>query len=205
MFKQCLLLVLLIACLSACGPHSTTSGGGGGGYDTIPDHPNQDSARAGKLNSEGMAQLDQGQRDDAEQTFKAAIQADLTFGPAHNNLGKVYYAQKRFYLAAWEFEYAAKLMPHRPEPRNNLGLVYEAVGKLNDAVNAYQQATDLEPDNTEPLGNLARAMLRRGDKGPEMRQLLTHLLMRETRPDWRQWAEQRLALMGSETTPPTQY
>lgn len=68
----------------------------------------------------------------------------------------------------------------------------------------FRAVADLEPDNPEPLGNLTRARLRRGDKGQDMRQLLTHLLMRETRPDWRQWAEQRLALMGSEITSPPQ-
>jgi hypothetical protein len=35
-------------------------------------------------------------------------------GPAHNNLGIVYYRQKKYYLAAWEFQYAAKLMAYSP-------------------------------------------------------------------------------------------
>ncbi|MHB1158379.1 MAG: hypothetical protein ACYC26_16260 [Phycisphaerales bacterium] len=46
----------------------------------------------------------------------------------------------------------------------------------------------MEPDNPELLGNFARARLRRGNKGRDMRQLLTDLLMKKTRPDWRQWA-----------------
>jgi hypothetical protein len=32
-------------------------------------------------------------------------------GPAHNNLGIVYYRQKKYYLAAWEFQHAARLYP----------------------------------------------------------------------------------------------
>jgi hypothetical protein len=41
-------------------------------------------------------------------------------GPAHNNLGIVYYRRKKYYLAAWEFQYAARLMayhgPHGQDP-----------------------------------------------------------------------------------------
>ena len=42
----------------------------------------------------------------AEKLLKQALTADIGYGPAHNNLGKVYYHRQNFYLAAWEFEYA---------------------------------------------------------------------------------------------------
>ena len=115
-------------------------------------------------------------------------------GPAHNNLGKVYFRQGKMYLAAWEFQYAMKLMPNQPEPPNNLGLVFEAAGKLDDAAESYGKAVAREPDNIDALGNLARAP-RRGDKDAEVRDLLNELVLKDTRPEWVAWARDRLATL----------
>ena len=137
--------------------------------------------------------------------FQTALSADLFFGPAHNNLGTVYLRQQKYYLAAWEFQYAEQLMPHQAEPRNNLGLVYEAVGKLDDAANSYEQALDLEPENPRIAGNLARVYIRGNRTDDKTRKLLESIVMKDTRPDWIAWARERLALMGAArpTTTPT--
>ena len=99
---------------------------------------------------------------EAEQCLHQSLLADVSFGPAHNTLGKLYFDQKKFYLAAWEFEYAMKTMPNRAEPVNNLGLVYEMVEQTDEAVVHYQKAVDLEPGNPQYVGNLIRARIRRG-------------------------------------------
>jgi Flp pilus assembly protein TadD len=143
--------------------------------------------------------MDQGNYPAAETELKAALAADVMHGPAHNNLGKVYYHDKKLYLAAWEFQYAAKLMPNVPEPRNNLGLVFESAGKLDDAIGSYDEARQMEPDNVQILGNLARARVRRGDNDESTRELLRQLVLRETRPDWANWARERLELMNRST------
>ena len=165
-------------------------------YKTVRDMPNRDNAKAREGNVLAIALLYEGRFEEAEAQLKKALAADVTFGPAHNNLGKVYYHQNKFYLSAWEFQNAIKLMPHHPEPRNNLGLVLEAVGKLDDAISLYGEALDLQPDNPHMLGNLARARLRRGDRGDTIRQILGDLIMRDTRSDWVNWARRRLALLG---------
>ncbi|MEM1108929.1 MAG: tetratricopeptide repeat protein [Planctomycetota bacterium] len=131
--------------------------------------------------------------DTAESLLREALTADVGFGPAHNNLGKVYFEQGKFYLAAWEFEYAIKLMPHHPEPRNNLALVLETVQRFDESIAQYEAALELQPDRPELLGNLARVKIRRGDSPQEIRQLLLDLILKDTRPDWRKWAEQELA------------
>ena len=184
--------ILTAAALSACiAPTSSARFD----YATVADNPSRDAERARQLNAKAAQLIKQQKYDQAERMLKNALTADISFGPAHNNLGKVYYHQSRYYLAAWEFQYAIKLMPHQPAPRNNLGLVFEHVGKLDDAVDAYQQALDLEPDNPHLLGNTARARLKRGDKGPDVRDLLSELTLKDTRPDWLKWARQKLALM----------
>ena len=84
-----------------------------------------DSRLARELTEKGLVAFDTGDLAEAERLFREAVDVDVAFGPAHNNLGKVYFELEKMYLAAWEFEYAIKLMPHHPGPRNNLGLVLE--------------------------------------------------------------------------------
>jgi Tfp pilus assembly protein PilF len=163
-------------------------------YQTVAADPHRDVERARDLNEQALKFLEAGKTAEAERKLKSALEADVTFGPAHNNLGRVYQGQGKFYLAAWEYQYAAQLMPERPEPKNNLGLVLESVGKLDEAIRSYHEAADLGPDDPRYLGNLARARVRHGDRGEDVRDLLARLVERETRPEWRQWAQQRLAL-----------
>ncbi|MCC6680510.1 MAG: tetratricopeptide repeat protein [Phycisphaeraceae bacterium] len=171
-------------------------------YETNPTGERGDTEEARTLNAVALEFLDQGELDKAEETLKQALTADVMFGPAHNNLGKVYYEQGRYYLAAWEFQYAVKLMPNHPEPRNNLGLVFEAVDRLDKAVAYYREALDLEPDNVEILGNLARARVTRGDRDTELRGLLADLIFKDTRPEWTGWARDKMAILGGPPSAP---
>ena len=87
-------------------------------------------------------------------------------------------------------------MPDSPRPKSNLGLVLEAVGKYDEAVESYEQALKLAPDNVEVIGNLARLLVRTGRKGDRTRELLGQVVMKDPRPEWTEWARERLALMG---------
>jgi tetratricopeptide (TPR) repeat protein len=198
---QILVLVGAVA-FSGHGCASETASKPKGGYETVKTPPRRDAPRAEELHTQALAAMDAGNHAEAERLFKAALDADVTFGPAHNNLGKLYYQQDKHYLAAWEFEYAIKLMPNQPEPRNNLGMVFEDVGKLDEAVAHYEQALTLERDNPQLIGNLARAHIRRGDRGDDVRDLLTEVVMKDRRPDWVSWAKEQLALMGGPTRRP---
>lgn len=164
-------------------------------YQTVGKDPRRDTEAARAENTRAVQAIEKGDYDKAEAALKRALTADIMFGPAHNNLGKVYYRQNKLYLAAWEFEYAAKLMTHQAEPRNNMGLVFEAAGKWNEAVDSYTQALTIQPENPEIIGNSVRARIRRGDNDPQVRQLLSKLVMLDTRPDWVSWARRKLALM----------
>lgn len=125
----------------------------------------------------------------AEQLLQEALIADVTFGPAHNTLGKIYYDQNKLYWAAWEFEYAINVMPHRAEPLNNLGLALEAAQLWDDAIMHYEQAVAMFPEDATYLGNLARAKVRRGDPLDEIEPMLKQLLFIDSRPEWRKWSE----------------
>jgi Tfp pilus assembly protein PilF len=165
-------------------------------YHTLGKDPRRDTDRARSLNDGAADAIRQGNYAEGEKRLRAALAADVLFGPAHNNLGKVYFAQKKLYVAAWEFTYAAKLMKHQPEPRNNLGLVFEASCKFDEAVAEYTAARKLESDNPEFLGNEVRARLRRGDHDAQVRELLDQLISVDTRPAWIEWARDRLTLLN---------
>jgi len=164
-------------------------------YRTRTDDPNRNTEKARAENGKAADLIEEANLEDAETALRAALAADLFFGPAHNNLGVVYFRQKAYYRAAWEFQYAAKLMPHSPEPRNNLGLVYEAVGQMGKAERWFDEALSLGPDNPELIGNLARVRVRSGRRDEGTRQVLQNLVLKDTRQEWVAWARQRLAVM----------
>ena len=95
-------------------------------------------------------------------------------------------------MAAWEFEYAAKLMPTSGEPLNNLGLIYERIGRFDEAVQRYEAAIAINPDNQEFASNLARLQVRREDVTPEIAHALHEVMFRDDRPEWRDWAGEQL-------------
>jgi Flp pilus assembly protein TadD len=194
----------IISCVLLTGGCAGASEGDKSGYETVASDPRRDEPAADGLNAEGVALMERNDFAGAEAKLKSALEADVMHGPAHNNLGKVYFHQGRLYLAAWEFQYAAKLMPSVPEPRNNLGLVFESAGKLDDAVSSYDEAMRLGPDNTQFIGNLVRARLRRGDRDDSVRDLLGQLVLRDTRPEWTRWARERLVQLGSPLANSTQ-
>jgi len=166
-------------------------------YRTIQVNPGRDTEAAKEANRAGLDHLAGGRLEQAAEAFERALSADVEFGPAHNNLGKVYYRQEDWYRAAWEFEYAGKLLPRHAEPRNNLGLVLERAGELDRAVNCCRDAVGLEADRIEYRANLVRALVRRGDRTREVRSRLRQLLEEDSRPEWRAWAKKQQIRMDS--------
>ena len=128
----------------------------------------------------------------AEEHLQQALVADVTYGPAHNTLGMLYLKQRKLYLAAWEFEYANKLMPERFEPLFNLALVYESADKLDRAIEYASMAFSMDPRNPNVLETLIRTRLRNGDPVEEVRPLIQVVLFYESRPAWVCWATEQL-------------
>ncbi len=165
------------------------------GYTTIAVDPQRNTEAARLHTIRGLESLEKSDYDEAEKHFKAALLQDVYFGLAHNGLGTVYYRRSQYYLAAWEFQYAATYMPNRPEPRNNLGRTLEASMKYKNAARWYEKALELSPDCAEVIGNLARIYVRENRKDSRTRELLEQLVMKDIRPEWTQWARLRLLSM----------
>lgn len=168
-------------------------------YRTIRTSPLRDTDAAQKANDQGLTHLDAGELYQAEEAFKRAIQADVDFGPAHNNLGKLYFLKRKFYLAAHEFDDAIQLMPNHAAPHNNLGLTLLEAGKFDDAVDSLRRAVNLEPLQMDYQANLARALVERGDQSEELITLLHAIAARDERVPWRIWASHQLGTYGVDT------
>lgn len=171
-------------------------------YQTIEANPRRNTERAERQHHKALKiirrHLDRrhfhADLHEAEDHLQQALVADVTYGPAHNSLGVLYLWRRDLYLAAWEFEYAQKLMPESCEPLYNLGMVYEQADKLDQAIEYYQMALDIQPTNPHVLGNLARARIRYGDPIEAVRPLLEELRFADKRPDWLAWAAEQLGL-----------
>ena len=162
-------------------------------YQTIKATSTRNSEAAAKYNRQGATALSKGKSEKAEKLFKKSLLKDVDFGPAHNNLGRIYFDQGKNYLAAWEFEYATTMMPGRSEPYNNLGMVMERVGKMEQAIEAYETANALRPNHPEIVGNLTRAWWTHDQKNERTRELMEQLVFIDTRPTWVAWAKEQLA------------
>ncbi|MFA6135160.1 MAG: tetratricopeptide repeat protein [Phycisphaerae bacterium] len=165
-------------------------------YETPVSGDHRNSDLASELCAKAAKLIKQDQLPAAERELKMALTADAFFGPAHNNLGMVYYQQQKYYLAAWEFQYAAKLMPTKAEPKNNLGMVFEAVGRRDEAARNFEEALALDDDCVDAITNLASIYVRQNRKDEKTRALLNDIVLKDTRPEWTDWARQQLALMG---------
>ena len=187
-FKVCAFpaafMILVLGCSSS--PSSRT-------HRVLQTVPIADTEAAQDRNRSAIKAMRRGDAEAAEELLLEALGADRDYGPAHNNLGTLYLEQGQLYLAAKSFERAAQLMPHHPEPRNNLGLVMEHARRFDESIEHYQTALQMHAENYEVLGNLVRARLHRGDPLAEVRPLLRELVLIERRPEWRRWAEAKLA------------
>lgn len=168
-------------------------------YETVSGNPNYDTklaeaehGKALKLIKKDDKKCKPAKLEEAETHLQKALLADVTYGPAHNTLGIVYFRQHKLYMAAWEFEYAAKVMPDRFEPPYNLGQVYEAAGKMDMALSYYDEALALAPNEPSVIGSTAAAQLKQGRTVDEIRPLLEKLVFHDNRPDWVQWAQDEL-------------
>ncbi len=177
----------------------------------MSEQPSEKAERAKELNRQGLEALRNRDWSEAEDLFSAALAIDVNYGPAHNNLGQIYLQRHQLYLAAWEFEFAANLMPARNESHVNLGLVYETAGQLENALDHYQIAHQIQPTDPQALGNLARVSVKLDRDPARVHWLLNELIMHDNRRHWVHWAKDLLAtryrmpvqLAAAETPGPT--
>ena len=165
--------------------------------DVVSVEVQLDTQRARELNAEGIDALMAGDTQRANQLFSSALEADQTFGPAWNNLGRICFDAQNYYAAALKFQKAAEFMPEHGDPPNNLGLVMEAAGRTEDAISYFETAVSINGNNPVYLANLIRVRLQRGDPPEMLRAEIHQLRFVEHRPEWRDWVNDHVNLFDN--------
>jgi len=107
------------------------------------------SAEALRLNTLGVAHMNQGKSADAEKLFEQALAVDPKFGGARLNLGIASLAQQKLEHARAALEQATKELPNDPYAWYNLGLAYKDSAEPEKAIEAFRQVEKIVPDEPD--------------------------------------------------------
>jgi tetratricopeptide (TPR) repeat protein len=97
-------------------------------------------------NKVGINELQMARFTEARRDFEHAIKIDRQFADARNNLGVIYYLQKKYGAAIKRYEDAIKLRQDSASFYSNLGAAYFSKKEYVKASMAYNQALQLDPD-----------------------------------------------------------
>lgn len=188
---------VFVSCAVGCNSGGTGSGGGRWGSVGSPYAPlsesSRDTVRAQQLTQQA-AELISKDPVKAEKLLREALTADITYGPAHNDLGVIELNRGQWYEAASEFEWARKLMPGHPDPRMNLALVFERAGRVDEALATYKTALEVYPNHIPSVQALTRLQVRSDRRDEQTNGFLTEIALAGETPKWREWAQQQLAM-----------
>jgi tetratricopeptide (TPR) repeat protein len=102
-----------------------------------------------RLNTLGVAYLNQGKAADGQKYFEQALAADPGFAVARMNLGIALLAQQKMEQARAALEEAAAKLLDNPHAWYNLGLVYKDAGEPAKAIAAFQHVEKIAPEEPD--------------------------------------------------------
>ena len=105
--------------------------------------PHHNSAEAYRLNTLGVAYMNQQRPADAQKLFEQSLTADANFEVARLNLGISLLAQQKLEAARTALAAAAEKLPQDPYAWYNLGLVYKDLGDAEKGVGAFMHVTQI--------------------------------------------------------------
>ncbi len=100
-------------------------------------------ANAYRLNTLGVAYMNQQRPADAQKYFEQALEAAPKFAVARLNLGISLRAQQKLEAARAALEAAAQQLPKDAYAWYNLGLVYKDLGETEKGIAAFQHVTEI--------------------------------------------------------------
>ncbi len=107
------------------------------------------SSEALRLNTLGVAHMNQGKSAEAQKNFERALAADPNFAQARMNLGISLLAQQKLDQALPMLEEAANKLPDDPYAWYNLGLAYKDLGQPEKAIAAFQRVEKIAPNEPD--------------------------------------------------------
>lgn len=109
----------------------------------------RDDAQALRLNTLGVAYMNQQRSADAQKLFEQALQADPNFAVAKVNLGIALLAQQKPELARAQLEAGTEKRGDDPYAWYNLGLVYKDLSEQEKGIAAFERVTKLAPSEAD--------------------------------------------------------
>ena len=106
----------------------------------------KDRKNAILYNKLGMAELQADDLQNALANFTSATKLNSRFAEAQNNIGAVYYVQKKYGNAAKYFKKAVALNETHATYHVNLGAAWFGMNNIDRALAEYQRALQLDPD-----------------------------------------------------------
>ena len=116
---------------------------------TSPSSEKEASIEALRLNSLGVAHMNQQKGAEAEKYFDRALAADPAFAPAKVNLGIALLSQQKLAPAVAALEDASAKLPQDPFAWYNLGIAYKDSGEPEKAIRAFQHVEQIVPDEPD--------------------------------------------------------
>jgi tetratricopeptide (TPR) repeat protein len=108
-----------------------------------------ESSKALRLNTLGVAYLNQQRPADAQKLFEQALNADPKFAVARLNLGIALLNQQKAEAARDALLAAARQLPNDPYAWYNLGLAFKDLADFAHGVPAFEHVTQLIPDEAD--------------------------------------------------------
>ncbi|HEY1423756.1 MAG TPA: FG-GAP-like repeat-containing protein, partial [Candidatus Acidoferrum sp.] len=111
--------------------------------------PHPDNSAAARLNSIGVAYMNQQRFADAQKQFEAALKAQPDYALARLNLGVSFLSQQKSDEAIKVLTEATEKLPQDPYGWYNLGLAYKDTGEHEKAIDAFQHVTQIAPSEPD--------------------------------------------------------
>jgi tetratricopeptide (TPR) repeat protein len=110
----------------------------------------------------GIAYHQLGDLNSARKAYEHAVKLDKKYADAINNIGTIFYAEKKYRSAISRYNRALRFAPDSASIYSNLGTAWYARGKIDLMVQAYTKALQLDPDVFEKNSMVGTRMMDRG-------------------------------------------
>ena len=122
-----------------------------------------------------------GKSQEAELSYRKAIEIKPDYAKAHYNLGNVLSDLGKLQDAEFSYRKAIEIKPDYAEAHSNLGNILKNHGKLQDAEFSYRKAIEIKPDYTEAYSNLGNVL---SDLGKSLEAEFSYRKAIEIKPDF---------------------
>lgn len=109
----------------------------------------RDASQAYRLNTLGVAHMNQQRPADARKYFEQALAADPKFAVARLNLGVALLGEQKLEAARAALTQATEQLPSDPYAWYNLGLVLKDSGETEKGIAAFRHVTEIKPEEAD--------------------------------------------------------